>query len=386
MTTTPTLAESLDEIETPACVVDLDVVDANLQRVAAYTAQHSLRLRPHIKTHKSPRMADAQLKSGAAGVTCATIREAEIMAEVSEDILLAYPVLDRRKIPRAIAVAARTKLTLMVDSADAIRCAGEIARGATAPVGIIVELDVGMRRMGVPDSEAALNLTRTAADEAGVVYRGIGFYPGHLRGPIEPEDKGVLAVRQIVARTAELLDQNGFAPGRISGGSTPTLWNSHEMLDGLAPELEIRPGTYIYNDRTTAEVAACEWADCAFTVLATVVSTSVPGQAVIDAGTKALGREPLRVPAERADQFGEEGPGYGSIVGHPTVTVSRLSEEHGVLDLSRSDWQPTVGERVRVIPNHVCIVTHLFDEAIGIRNDEVVDRWPIAARGRKAVG
>jgi D-serine deaminase-like pyridoxal phosphate-dependent protein len=142
---------------------------------------------------------------------------------------------------------------------------------------------------------------------------------------------------------------------------------------------EFRPGTYVFNDRTTAAIGACAPEDCALTVLATVVSTSVPGQGVIDAGTKALGREPLRAPRGGPD------PGFGALVEHPEVTVSAMSEEHGILDLSRTDWRPRVGERVRVVPNHVCIVVHLNDVVHGVRGDEVMTSWTVAARGRERV-
>jgi len=130
----------------------------------------------------------------------------------------------------------------------------------------------------------------------------------------------------------------------------------------------------VYNDRTTAMIGACDWDDCALTVLATVVSTAVPGQAVVDAGTKALGREPLRA----------EGDGYGALLDHPDVVVSRMSEEHGILDLSKTDWRPRLGDQVRIVPNHVCIVVHLFDEIVGVRGQAVETRWPVEARGRGA--
>ena len=137
---------------------------------------------------------------------------------------------------------------------------------------------------------------------------------------------------------------------------------------------EVRPGTYVYNDRTTAEIGACEWDDCAFSVLATVVSTAVPGQAVIDAGSKALGREPLRA----ADE-----DGWGALADRPEVVVTRMSEEHGILDLRNTDWKPEVGELVRVVPNHVCYVVALFDTIYGVRDDESVEtEWTVQARGR----
>jgi D-serine deaminase-like pyridoxal phosphate-dependent protein len=146
------------------------------------------------------------------------------------------------------------------------------------------------------------------------------------------------------------------------------VWQSHR-IHGLT---EIRPGTYVFNDRTTAEIGACDWHDCALTILATVVSTSVPNQAVIDAGSKALGREPLR----------GNGGGFGVIVGQPDVVVGAMSEEHGLLDLAGTAWRPTVGDLVRIIPNHACIVVHLNDRVIGVRGDAVMTRWPVAARGR----
>jgi D-serine deaminase-like pyridoxal phosphate-dependent protein len=135
----------------------------------------------------------------------------------------------------------------------------------------------------------------------------------------------------------------------------------------------MRPGTYIFNDRTTAEIGACTLDDCALTILATVVSTAVPRQAVIDAGAKALGREPMR---------GTPGEGFGSVSLTPDVVVKAMSEEHGILDLSRTSWRPTVGERVRIVPNHVCIAVHLADVVYGVRGDAVISSWPVAARGR----
>jgi D-serine deaminase-like pyridoxal phosphate-dependent protein len=138
---------------------------------------------------------------------------------------------------------------------------------------------------------------------------------------------------------------------------------------------EVRPGTYVYNDRTTAAIEACDWDDCALTVLATVVSTSVSGQAVVDAGSKALGREPMR---------GVEDEGFGSLLDRPEVTVQRMSEEHGVLDLRRTTWRPRVGDLVRIVPNHVCIVVHLNDTIYGVRDERVVASWPVSARGRGA--
>jgi D-serine deaminase-like pyridoxal phosphate-dependent protein len=183
---------------------------------------------------------------------------------------------------------------------------------------------------------------------------------------------GSAAVTELSARIdacVSALHDAGLPPTTVSGGSTPTLFGSH-LLSGIT---EIRPGTYVFNDRSTAEVGACAWDDCALTVLATVVSTAVPGQAVVDAGTKALGREPLRATG---------GNGFGVLLDRPEVYVRAMSEEHGILELHGSEWSPKVGEQVRIIPNHVCIVVHLNDVVYGVRGADVEMTWPVAARGR----
>jgi D-serine deaminase-like pyridoxal phosphate-dependent protein len=154
----------------------------------------------------------------------------------------------------------------------------------------------------------------------------------------------------------------------VSGGSTPTFWRSHE----IAGITEVRPGTNIFNDRTTAEIGACAWDENAYSVLATVVSVSVPGQAVVDAGSKALAKEEIR-----ADTVG-----YGALLDRPDVVVKSVSEEHGLLDLSGTDWRPRVGERVRIVPNHVCVSVNLHERLYGVRGDEVAEVWDVAARGR----
>ncbi|HEX5726817.1 MAG TPA: alanine racemase, partial [Longimicrobiaceae bacterium] len=219
---------------------------------------------------------------------------------------------------------------------------------------------------GAPAAAAAL--AREAAGLEGVEYRGVLFYPGHVRGPVEEQGAALGAVAAALARFLEALEGAGVPPRVVSGGSTPTLWRSHEV-PGLT---EVRPGTSIFNDRTTAEIGACAWAECAYSVLATVVSTAVPGQAVVDAGSKALAKEELRA----------DGGGYGALLDRPEVVVKALSEEHGILDLSGTAWRPRVGERVRVVPNHVCVSVNLQERLHGVRGGEVVEAWDVAARGR----
>ena len=358
----------LTELETPALVVDLETMDDNLDRAAEYAKSHEIALRPHIKTHKSPLLAREQLDRGASGLTCATPYEAEVMSEVCDDLLVMYPPLGRRA-QRLARLAERVRLTVALDSEVAANEMSRAAVTAASRVRVLVEIDAGMHRVGVQSTADAVGLARRVASLPNLELAGIAFYPGHVRGPVGEHAAQLSALAKLVAEARDAFARAGLPMETVSAGSTPTLWRTHE-IDGVT---EMRPGTYIFNDRTTAEIGACALDDCALTVLATVVSTAVPGQAVIDAGAKALGREPMR---------GGTGDGFGCLASDPSVVVKSMSEEHGILELSRSSWRPRVGERVRVIPNHVCIVVHLADVVYGLRDDAVVTSWPVAARGR----
>jgi D-serine deaminase-like pyridoxal phosphate-dependent protein len=361
---------TIAEIETPIPVVDLDRLARNLDRAAEYATAHGLALRPHIKTHKSPAIAAEQLRRGAVGLTCATPFEAEVMSEGCNDILVAYPPVGARRAARIASLPERVKVTVALDSPEAVESIAAAARAADRPVSVYIELDLGMHRVGVQAVDTAIALAKMVIDRVPLRFGGIAFYPGHVREPVDQQTLKLEELNALVRSAIEAFDRAGLHPPAVSGGSTPTMWNTHE-LTGVT---EFRPGTYVYNDRTTAAIGACAWDDCAFTVLATVVSTAVPGQAVIDAGTKALGREPMRG-ADAAE-------GFGCLLDQTDVIVKGMSEEHGILDLSRTAWRPAVGERVRVIPNHVCIVTHLNDVIAGVRGHAVETTWPVSARGR----
>ena len=360
---------SLDRLETPAALVDLPVMAANLIRTASYCQSHGLGYRPHTKTHKSAALGTAQLLAGAQGLTVATLREAEVMATVCDDLLLAYPPVGAAKLERLIALAERVGgITVALDSPDALVAMNQAAAAAGVEIGVMIELDLGMGRAGVTTPESAVALAKLAAEASHLRYVGIMFYPGHIREPAGQQDAALAAVQRGLDEFRRALEAAGLSPAIVSGGSTPSLWRSHE-LSGLT---EIRPGQSVFNDRTTAVIEACSWQDCAYTVLATVVSTTVKDQAVVDAGSKALAKEEMR----------GSGGGYGVLLDRPEIPVKSLSEEHGLLDLSQTDWRPKVGDRVRIVPNHVCVSVNLQDQMWGVRDGAVVCRWPVAARGR----
>lgn len=368
MVTELNAGHALARLETPAPLVDLDRMERNITRMAGYARQHGIALRPHIKTHKSKSVAAQQITAGAVGLTCATPAEAVVMSAVCHDLLLAYPPVGA-KAERLLSVPPSARVTVSLDSARAIDDLAIVARRSDREIGVYVEVDVGMHRVGVPTVDEALALARHVRASAPLHFAGVAFYPGHIRSAVASQDAELATLTAEIGRMRLAFERAGLAPTIVSGGSTPTMWRTHEMV-GVT---EMRPGTYVYNDRTTAEIGACAWDDCAFSVLATVVSTAVPGQAVIDAGAKALGREPMR---------GAAGEGFGALLDRPDVVVARMSEEHGILDLSQTDWRPSVGDLVRVVPNHVCIVVHLNDLMYGVRGDRVETSWPVDARGR----
>jgi D-serine deaminase-like pyridoxal phosphate-dependent protein len=357
------------DLETPALVVDLDRMERNLDRVAEYASKHGLALRPHIKTHKSPVLARHQMQRGAAGLTCATPFEAEVMSDVCSDLLVMYPPVGPQRADRLARVAHDVRLTVALDSETAARELSRAAQDAGSTVHVLVELDAGMHRVGLPIIDDAVGLAQLIRTLPKLELDGIAFYPGHVRAHVSEHDQQIDELSRFVAHARETFERHDVPLRVVSAGSTPTMFDTHRIR-GVT---EMRPGTYIFNDRTTAEIGACGWDDCALMVLATVVSTAVPGQAVVDTGSKALGREPMR---------GGAADGFGCLEARRDIVVESMSEEHGILDLSRSHWRPSVGERVRIIPNHVCIVVHLADVVYGVRDGAVVSSWPVAARGR----
>ncbi|KFE67818.1 metal-activated pyridoxal enzyme [Hyalangium minutum] len=357
----------MENLETPAALVDLERVDANLRRVDAYARQHGLRWRPHTKTHKVPVLAELQVRAGASGVTVATPHEAEVMSAASSDVFLAYPPVGAARLERLMRLSAHVQLSVGLDSREVLEGLSAAAKKAGRTVGVLVEMDLGMRRVGVQQPAEAVALARAIQAAEAVEYRGVTFYPGHVRAPVASQDSALNAVSVRLAEFLEVLSSAGLRPQVVSGGSTPTLWRSHEV-HGLT---EIRPGVNILNDRNSAAVGACAWEDCAYSVLATVVSTTVPGQAVIDAGAKALAKEEGLAP---------EG-GYGALLDRPDVVLRSLSEEHGLLDLSKTEWRPRVGDRVRVVPNHVCVSVNLHERLWAVRKGAVEQAWAITGRG-----
>lgn len=359
----------ISDIETPAILIDLDIMEANLRKVADYARRHNLRLRPHTKTHKISALGRRQVELGAAGLTVAKVGEAEIMAAATPDLLVAYPVIGRGKLDRLMNVARQTAVTVSLDSMAAARPLSDAAREANVEVGVLVETDAGMGRVGVPP-EQLVDLARAVAKLPHLRLHGFAFYPGHIRS-VDEEGRGQMRkLSQLVDSLVQQFKSADLPVNVVSGGSTPTLYHSHEV-DGLN---EIRPGTYIFNDRNTVEGGGCLWDDCAAQIVATVVSTPREGHMVIDGGSKTFS----------SDRLGSTGEAtFGLLREAPGAVFHKMNEEHGYIDLRRAERTDFhVGERVHLIPNHICVAMNLHEQVYGVRKGEVEQIWKVEARGK----
>jgi D-serine deaminase-like pyridoxal phosphate-dependent protein len=360
----------IGDLDTPAVLIDLDIMEANLARMAAFCRKHRLALRPHTKTHKVPELAHRQIRSGACGITVAKVGEAEVMAAAGLDnILIAYPVIGAQKVERLARLARRVSMTVALDSREAAEWISSGLTVSGASVGVLVEINTGFGRCGVTIGPDAVDLARYVQSLPGLNFRGVMVYPGNF---LTDPDKHAALVAAERARDQEIVDlfQKAGLPLTIfSAGSTP----SAPLTGDLPAVNEIRPGTYIYNDMNTVGSGACTLADCAATAMVTVVSTAVPGKAMMDGGSKTFSSDALRTGKAK---------GYGYIVEDPNASVSGFNEEHGHLDLSDSQKTYRVGERLRVIPNHVCAMINLHDQVYGVRGETVEVVWTVAGRGK----
>lgn len=360
----------VDDLETPAVIVNLDAMERNLQRMAEYCRRQGLALRPHTKTHKIPELARRQIESGAVGITVAKLGEAQVMIDAGlDDVLIAYPIVGPAKARRLAELAGRARVTVSLDSEESLRAISREAARSGVRVGILVELDVGFRRCGVTTAEDAVALARTIQDLPGVEFRGLMFYPGQFWVVGDERQRLVASVNDFLQRVYDAFERERIPLAVVSGGSTPTAFISHEFV-GVT---EIRPGMYIFNDRNMVALGVARPEDCALSVIVTVVSTAVPGRAIIDAGSKTLSSDGFRA---------GDGRGFGWIIEDSTAEIVSLSEEHGIVDISRSTRRYRVGERLTIIPNHVCATVNLHDEIYGVRGDQVETVWRVAARGK----
>jgi D-serine deaminase-like pyridoxal phosphate-dependent protein len=357
--TTPLAAKIAREYGTPCAVIDLDRVERNIARIQAACDAAGLANRPHIKTHKSPWLAKMQIAAGAKGITCQKLGEAEVMAAAGiDDILIGYNLVGEEKMARLGALQTRAAITVAADNSVVIAALTQAAAVSGRPLSVVVECDTGRKRAGVETPREAVALAREIARSEGLQFAGFMLYP---------TESGWAEAQKFFDEALTGIREYGLNATIVSTGGTPNLKN----LGKLKGATEHRFGTYIYNDRMQVAAGVATWDDCALYIYSSVVSRAAPDRGILDAGSKTLTSDP-----------GGGLDGFGLILEHPEAKIARFAEEHGFLDLSRSNTRPNVGDVVRIVPNHVCVVVNMMDEVVMVRGEDIIGALPVAARGK----
>ena len=358
---------------TPYLLIDSAQMEHNILKMAKVARNNGVVLRPHVKTHKIPSIARQQLETGAKGITVAKLSEAEVMADAGiKDIFIAYPLVTGEKIRRAVQLGKRVRLIVGVDSLEGARRLSSVAKAGEDILEVRLEVDTGLRRTGVPYSDA-VELARWIASLENLNLIGIYTYRGAVLGgsrTLELEKAGLEEGRLMVS-LAHRLRERGLRVDDVSLGSTPTV----EYVSKVEEVTEIRPGTYVFYDRMQAHLGACSLDECAATVVCTVVSRPSENLAVIDGGSKTFATD---VPPGAEPLYLE---GFGHVVGYPGAVLVRLTEEHGMLALGR-DCDLGVGDTIEIIPNHICSTVNLHDEVYLVDEGGSLEMVRVAARGK----
>jgi D-serine deaminase-like pyridoxal phosphate-dependent protein len=345
------------DLETPAVTIDIDIMQDNIRRVQSHLSKHGIANRPHIKTHKIPTLGKMQMAAGAVGITCQKLGEVEVFtdAAVADDVLLTFNIIGEAKTDRLMALVKRLRrLAVVIDNEAVAKGLSDAALRHDAQTRFLIECDTGMGRNGVQTPQQALDLAQAAMRMPRMRFEGLMTFP--TRYP---------SSHVFFEEALALFKRAGIAVPVVSGGGTPAIFT----VDKFPMLTEHRAGTCIYNDVMTVASGTATWDNCAMRVRATVVSRPTDTRAVIDCGTKVLTSDLYTV------------TGYGHVVEYPEAVIPHLSEEHGVIELSRCRDRPSVGDIVHVIPNHCCVVSNMVDEVYGVRGDRVEQVWKVAARG-----
>jgi D-serine deaminase-like pyridoxal phosphate-dependent protein len=359
------------DLDTPSLLVDLDVLERNIEEMASVARDAGVRLCPHTKTHKCPEIAHMQVAAGASGITVAKLGEAEVMADAGlDDLLLAYPIVGTAKLDRLRDLLDRAAVRVSLDSMEVADGIGRVGTARGRPVPVLVEVDVGLHRLGRPPGDASANLVAQIDRVQGIEVLGLLTHAGNAYHARDAADLREIAEREALdlLETAERCAAAGVEIREVSIGSTPTA-----RIGATVPGVtEIRPGTYVFNDVTMVRLGVASEHDCALRVLATVVARPAPDRFVIDSGSKALTSD-----GSTDGPF----PGRGIAKDRPELRLDFLSEEHGVGHLPE-EATLSIGDRLQVIPLHACGCVNMFDIAYGIRGGEVERELQILGRGK----
>lgn len=359
------------EIDTPALIVDLAKMEQNIMAMAELARRFGVKLRPHIKTHKSPWIAHLQLKHGACGITVAKLGEAEVMVNAGiEDILIAYPIVGKQKLVRLTRLLDRAKISLSLDSFEVAQGISELGQKKGIRIPIYLEIDTGMGRCGQRPGEEARNLARKLSAMKGIELIGLLTHAGHGYNAKTEAELRRIALEEgehLVELATILGKEDGIGIREISVGSTPTA----RFVVRVSGITELRLGTYVFNDVGQIRAGSASLENCAASILVTVVGRPASHRAIIDGGSKTFTSD-RRVGMEE----------YGTIKGRSGLSFVRMSEEHGILFIHEDAEDLRIGERLEVIPNHICSCINLFEEIYGVRDGKLEWVIPVLARGK----
>jgi D-serine deaminase-like pyridoxal phosphate-dependent protein len=370
----------ITELPTPQVLIDRSKFTANLDRMQQTASAAGLALRPHAKTHKIPALAREQIRRGAVGICCAKVGEAEVFAQAGiEDIRLPYPVHPTNA-DRILKLMDRGRISIIVDHADVAAGWSDAMEHAGRTLDVLIKIDVGFHRCGIDPHGDALGFVRKIAALPGLRLRGLLSHAGHAYAAGSDEELAALAHAEAETLTglADLARQSGIAIDEISVGATPTA-----RFSAREPGLtELRPGNYIYYDRTQVAVGSATLNDCALTVLARVVSRPALDRVIFDCGSKTLTTDLARGKLISTEGHGLVFQNINSTLPEANLVIERLSEEHATVRVvsGRSRLEP--GDLVRVLPNHSCVVSNLVDRVQVVDGQDVVDTLTVEARGK----
>jgi D-serine deaminase-like pyridoxal phosphate-dependent protein len=370
VTATQTILAPDAQVETPALIVSEEILHNNISRMASFAKSVGVDVRPHIKTHKTPQITRLQIAAGAIGITCAKVGEAEVMVHEAgvQDVLIAYPTVGITKFERLVALMDKARIVQAIDSLAAAKMLSQTMTRFDVHMDVMIEVNTGQNRSGVTHGGDTIALAREIARMPNLDLVGIMTHEGHANSaaPEDIERIATQAGKDMVA-TANAIRAEGIELTTISVGSTPAAFIT-PRVEGVT---EMRPGTYVFNDTSALRYGQLGIDDMAARFAATVVSRPAADRAILDSGAKSLAMDPSKGHA-----------GHGYIVDHPEAIITKLSEEHAIVQLPEGETGFEVGDRVEVVPNHVCPTVNLMDEMLIVRDGHVVDTWKIAARGK----
>lgn len=366
--------KSYYDLDTPALIVNKAIMAENIARMAAKAQKWGVKLRPHTKTHRVPALAKLQIAAGASGITVAKVGEAEVMADNGlEDIFIANEIFGETKSNRLLAVHRKVLVAVGVDNQEQIESLAKTFNQEKRPLDLMIEIETGEDRTGVLTAAEALSLAQKIHQTPGLRLRGIFTHEGHTYGAQSKEECVKLfgKSQEDVLAVANYLREHDIEVNEVSVGATPSLMHG-EPLPGIT---EIRPGTYIFMDAAQGN-SINDYHQCALSVLATVVSMPTAERVVIDAGGKAL-TSFTRAPGSIC-----ETPGYGIVRGFDNLRLAKLYDEHGVINSAEANAKLKIGDKVSIIPNHVCPCVNLYDKLYLVEHDNVIEELAILGRGK----